>query len=80
MKARYEVTLKVSVIHDIDTLESLKDNNEFANDLARMICDEATMTGAVACYEILESSIDVREESVTTNNVVYDNFMRNAER
>ena len=60
MKAKYEVTLKVTVIHDIDTIENLKDNNEFANDLARMVCDEATTAGAVACYEIIESALDVK--------------------
>ena len=60
MKVKYDVTLKVSVIHDIDTLENLKDNNEFANDLARMICDEATTAGGVASYEIIESALDVK--------------------
>lgn len=60
MKVKYEATIKVTVVHDIDTLENLKDNNEFATDLVTMICDEATTAGGVACYEILESSIDVK--------------------
>ena len=60
MKAKYEVTIKVSVVHDIDAIENLKDNNEFANDLVQMICDEASQAGGVACYEILNSSVDVR--------------------
>ena len=59
MKVKYETTIKVTVVHDIDTLENLKDNNEYATDIARLICDEATTAGGVACYEILESSIDV---------------------
>lgn len=59
MKVKYETTLKLTVVHDIDTLENLKDNNEYASDIARLICDEATTAGGVACYEILESSIDV---------------------
>lgn len=60
MKAKYEATLKVTVYHDIETLEGIKDNNEFALDLASMICDEATTAGAVASYQIIESSLDVR--------------------
>lgn len=54
------MTLKVSVVHDIDTIENLKDNNEFANDLAHMICDEASQCGAIASYEIIESALDVK--------------------
>lgn len=60
MKVKYEVTVKFNVVHDIDTIEELKDNNEFANDLAHMVCDEASTCGAVATYEILNSSIDVK--------------------
>ena len=62
MKVKYETTLKVTVVHNIDGWEMgghLKDNNEFANDLAHMICDEASICGAVASYEIIESKIDV---------------------
>lgn len=60
MKVVYGATIKVNISHEIDTLEDLKDNNEYATDIARMICDEATTAGGVACYEILESTIDVR--------------------
>lgn len=59
-KAKYEVTLKVTIIHDIDTIENLKTSEEMSNDIVQMICDEATMSGAVASYEILESKIDVK--------------------
>ena len=80
MKVKYEVALKVTVMHDIDTFENLKGNNEFANDLVAFICDEATTAGGVACCEIIESSVNVKEEQDNANNVVYKNFMRNAER
>lgn len=60
MKAKYEVTLKVTIEHDIDTIENLKSSEEMSNDIVQMICDEATMSGAVASYEILESKIDVK--------------------
>lgn len=59
MKVVYEATVKFQVVHEIDSIENLKDNNEFANDLAHMVCDEATTCGAVASYEILNSSINV---------------------
>lgn len=60
MKATYEVNLKVVVIHDVDTLENLKSNTEMANDIATMICDEATSCGAVAMYDIVSSSVNVK--------------------
>ena len=60
MKVMYEVTAKFVVIHEIDNIENLKDNNEFANDLSHMVCDEASTCGAVATYEIIESKINVK--------------------
>lgn len=59
MKVVYEATIKFQVVHEIDSLEELKDNNEFTNDLAHMVCDEATTCGAVASYEIIESKLNV---------------------
>ena len=79
MKAKYEVNLRVTIIHDIDTIANLKGSNEFATDLAQMICDEATNCGAVACYEIIDSKIYA---SVKNNNDAekinfsYDDFMK----
>lgn len=60
MKATYEATIKVKVVHEIDTLENIKDNNEFAQSIVEMICDEATTCGAVAICDVLESRLDVR--------------------
>lgn len=60
MKATYEATIKVKVIHDIGELTDLKSDREFSNDLVQMICDEAVQCGAVATYEIIESSVDVK--------------------
>lgn len=58
-KVVYEVDLKVTVFHPIDGLENLKDNNEFANDLVAMICDEATVSGGCALVDVKKSSMNV---------------------
>lgn len=61
MKASYEMTLKLNIIHDIDSLEDLKGDREYAEDVCKMICDEAMQADAVICYEILKSSMEVKE-------------------
>lgn len=60
MKVKYETTIKVVAVYDFEGLKELKDNNEYAHDLAHFICDEVTQAGGVAKYEILESAIDVK--------------------
>lgn len=60
MKAVYECTLKVKIVHDVEDLKNIKDNKEFAEDLAQMICDEATVTNGVGVVEVVESSLDVK--------------------
>ena len=60
MKVKYDVTLKITLIHDVDSVEGLKTNSEIANDIGQLICDEATVSNGVACYEVIESSIDVK--------------------
>lgn len=81
MKVTYEATIKFQVVHDIDSLEDLKDNNEFANDLAHMVCDEATVAGSVASYEIIESKLDAKESNdEIEQNAVYKDFMKNSSR
>lgn len=85
MQVVYEVNLKVVVSHEIDTIENLKDNNEFAEDLRQMICDESAFSGGVAIVDILNSKIDVKEidseVDETVNNdfekTVYNDFMKN---
>lgn len=60
MKAIYEITLKVKVFAPVDEItKDIKSNTELANDMGQMICDEATQTGAVANYEVLESEMVV---------------------
>lgn len=59
MKAVYETILKVTIVHDLNTLENVKNNAEFSQDMAEMICDEAAMAGGVATYEILDSHMDI---------------------
>ena len=60
MQVKYEINLKVTVVHEVSEMEDLKTNSELAEDLRTMICDEATVAGGVAVVDILNSSIDVR--------------------
>lgn len=62
MIVSYEAIIKFRVTHDVNTLTDIKDNTQFAHDLAHMVCDEATQCDAVATYEIIKSSIDVKEK------------------
>lgn len=57
MKAEYEVNVKIKASYEIDTIEGLKSNSEFAEDLAQMICDEVATAGGVASYEIIKSEV-----------------------
>lgn len=59
MKAEYEVVVKFKITHEINAIEGLKSNSEFAEDLCHMVADEATSIDAVAEYEVLESSVKV---------------------
>lgn len=59
MKVKYTTIMKVEVEHTVDTLKEIKADREFANDLAHMICDEATTAGGVATYKIYESTVNV---------------------
>lgn len=61
MKLTYEATIKFTVIHDIEQIDSnIKSDQEYAEEICRLICDESSVTDAVCCYEIMETSIDCR--------------------
>lgn len=61
MKATYNITLKLSIVHDIDRIdENLKSETEMANDIVQMICDESALANAVVCYELLEGTLTVK--------------------
>lgn len=60
MKAKYKFNINVEISYDIDTLEGLKDNNEMAQDLRELICDNVIIAGGVAFCDVLKSEIDVR--------------------
>ena len=62
MKVKYTTTIKITSLYDIDTLEDLKDNNEYAEGLIELICDETVTAGGVAVCEIIDSSIDVNRK------------------
>ena len=60
MIAKYEMTLKVAVIHEVDEITEIKSDREFAESIATMICDEAVQVNAVAQCDIVSSSLDVK--------------------
>ena len=60
MKAKYKFNINVEINYDIDSLEDLKDNNEMAQDLMELICDNVIIAGGVASCDVLKSEIDVR--------------------
>ncbi len=60
MKVIYEIMLKVTAVHEIDTLNELKDNSEYGEDIARVVCDEIATAGGVGSYEIIGTTIDVK--------------------
>lgn len=48
----YEVTLKIIAVYPVG--DNMKGNEEYSQDLAKMICDEITIAGGgVAGYKIL---------------------------
>lgn len=59
MQARYEMIIKFEVVQEIDTLEGLKTNTEYANDVGQMVIDECTNINAVGGYEVLNSSVKI---------------------
>ena len=56
MRATYDITVKFTMIHEVDKPEDIID----PHDVAQFICDELTTENAVAAYDIIETSIDVR--------------------
>ena len=60
MKAEFEATIKVKAVYDIDTLKGIKSNTEFAEDMARLVCDEIATAGGVGSYLIMESELNVK--------------------
>lgn len=56
MKATYDITLKFTMIHEVESPEQIID----PHDIAQFIVDQLTTENAVAAYDVLETSIDVR--------------------
>lgn len=75
MQVVYEMNVKIKGVYEIDTIENLKDNSEFANGVCQMVCDEIATAGGVGCYEIIESKIDITEK---VKDKIYNDFMKNS--
>ena len=60
MKATYEFTMQVKVVHEVDELNGLKSDREMAVSVGEMICDQATYADGVASFDILESSLNIK--------------------
>lgn len=58
-KLNYEVTVKFNAVFDYSRIGEIKSNDEFATDIATVICDEIANAGGVAIYDIQESKIDI---------------------
>lgn len=58
-KVKYRVKVEFEIIQDYNGAEGLKGSNEFAQDLVTFVCDEAVNAGAVATYQIFNSTVDV---------------------
>lgn len=59
MKATYKMTLEIEIRHDVDSILDVKSGCEMAESVGQMICDEVVMCDGVACFDILESSLNV---------------------
>lgn len=60
MRADYDISVNLKLVYEIDTLEELKTDRQLAEDICRMIADEATVAGGVASYDIIKSSVNVK--------------------
>lgn len=56
MKASYDITIKFTMVHEVDETKDIID----PHDVAQYICDELTSGVSVAAYEVIETTIDVR--------------------
>ena len=59
MNAKYKCTISFEVYHDVDTLENLKSDREYACDIGVLVLDEVVKADGVATFDIKESSVDV---------------------
>lgn len=62
MIAVYETTIKIQVAHELDSLENLKSDREYAEGICQMIADESTSINGVAVCDIVKSSLSVTEK------------------
>lgn len=60
MRADYDISVNLKLVYEIDTLEELKNDRQLAEDICRMIADEAIVAGGVASYDIIKSSVNVK--------------------
>ena len=76
-KVKYKVLISFEVEHEYEGLDRIKSDREFSEDLAQMVCDEATTCGAVCSYDIKESCIEIKtREHKETENIIYKDFMK----
>lgn len=59
MKAEYNITLRLKIVHEIDDwcFDPLKDGREMADSIGQMICDEAVSCGGIGAYDILKATM-----------------------
>ena len=54
-QVKYKMVIEFEIVHELDELTELKSDREYAEDVAKMVCDESTNVNAVVTYDILES-------------------------
>lgn len=60
MVAKYEIEMTVTASYEIDDIDNLKTDKEYAEDLAYLICDEIATAGGVGTFEIKSSIMNVK--------------------
>ncbi len=60
MKAKIDVTVKFSIVQEVDKPENILDGHDVASTAANELCDILTDFNAVTTYEIVESTLNAR--------------------
>ena len=81
----YEITICFKVTQETDTLNNLKSDREYAEDIAHFVCDEIATAGGVVSYSIQDSCVDVtgilnedvkEKKVVNVSEKIYKDFMK----
>ena len=60
MTAKYEVTIKLTIFDEVDSVLDIKDMSEIAETAAQVVCDNFADCGMVCSYEIVDRRLDAK--------------------